>query len=191
MAQRSLAEKGLHMTKKRILCVEDDPDIAELVSLHLRDLHFHVDRADDGEAGLEQALANEYNLVILDLMLPKLDGLEVCKRIRRDREQLPILMLTAKTEEFDKVLGLELGADDYLTKPFSVRELMARVKAILRRTTSGTCANRPIGRWSACRKSSATTNSSSSPIGSSDRGPCSSGVRLMPGSIPCFGPVHR
>jgi DNA-binding response OmpR family regulator len=82
---------------------------------------------------VEKALTNEYLMIILDLMLPELDGLEVCKRIREATKSLPILMLTAKSEEFDKVLGLELGADDYITKPFSIRELMARIKALLRR----------------------------------------------------------
>lgn len=119
---------------KRILIIEDDPDIANLVGIHLRDLSFEIDLATDGDTGLRMALENPYRLVLLDLMLPGLDGLEICKRIRKQRENLPILMVTARSEEFDKVLGLELGADDYLTKPFSIRELVARVKAILRRT---------------------------------------------------------
>ncbi|MGD8395386.1 MAG: response regulator transcription factor [Candidatus Eiseniibacteriota bacterium] len=122
----------------RILIIEDDPEIADLVAIHLRDLNFELDRAADGAEGLRRAVEGDYRLVILDLMLPELDGLEVCKRLRREKEGLPILMLTARSEEFDKVLGLELGADDYLTKPFSVRELMARVKALLRR------ASRPV-----------------------------------------------
>jgi len=118
---------------KKILIIEDDPDIADLLELNLRDADYKTDLASDGRDGLEKALENEYLMVILDLMLPKLDGLEVCKRIREKKKTLPILMLTSKAEEFDKVLGLELGADDYLTKPFSLRELMARIKAILRR----------------------------------------------------------
>ena len=116
-----------------ILIIEDDPDLAGLLQIHLGDLGFHTDVARDGRSGLERALRDPYALLILDLMLPGLDGLEVCKRIRAENRALPILMLTAKSEELDKVLGLELGADDYLTKPFSVRELLARVKAILRR----------------------------------------------------------
>jgi DNA-binding response OmpR family regulator len=120
----------------RILIIEDDPEIADLVQIHLEDLHYQLDRASDGRTGLERALSGDYALVILDLMLPELDGLEVCKRLRRERDSLPILMLTARSEEFDKVLGLELGADDYLTKPFSIRELLARIKAILRRSNS-------------------------------------------------------
>jgi DNA-binding response OmpR family regulator len=118
---------------KKVLIIEDDPDIADLVEIHLKDLGFATEHANDGPDGLEKALSNEYDLVILDLMLPKLDGFEVCKKIREEKKTLPILMLTSKSEELDKVLGLELGADDYLTKPFSLRELMARVKAIIRR----------------------------------------------------------
>jgi len=121
----------------RILIVEDDPDIADLVEIHVGDLNLSLDRATDGETGLELALSREYRLVLLDLMLPKLNGLEILKRIRKERETLPVLLLTAKGEELDKVVGLELGADDYVTKPFSIRELMARVKAILRRTSGG------------------------------------------------------
>jgi DNA-binding response OmpR family regulator len=116
----------------RILIIEDDPEIADLIELHFRDHNFGLDRAADGESGLEKALANDYDAILLDLMLPGLDGVEVCKRIRQHKN-VPIIMLTARSEELDRVLGLELGADDYVTKPFSVRELIARVKAILRR----------------------------------------------------------
>lgn len=119
--------------EKKVLFIEDDPDVANLVEIHLKDLGFIPDRAVDGVDGVNKALKNEYVLVILDLMLPRLDGFEVCKRIRQEKKGLPILMLTSKSEEIDKVLGLELGADDYITKPFSLRELMARVKAIIRR----------------------------------------------------------
>lgn len=118
---------------KRILIIEDDSNIANLVTIHLRDLGFTMEHAVDGQEGLERALTSAYDLIILDLMLPKLDGFEVCKRIRSENTYTPILMLTAKSEELDKVLGLELGADDYITKPFSIRELIARVKAIFRR----------------------------------------------------------
>ncbi len=116
-----------------ILIIEDDPDLAELLRIHLADLGYATDIARDGRSGLEFALEGSYLLLILDIMLPGLDGFEVCKRIRSENRTLPILMLTAKSEELDKVLGLELGADDYLTKPFSIRELIARVKAIIRR----------------------------------------------------------
>jgi two-component system, OmpR family, alkaline phosphatase synthesis response regulator PhoP len=119
--------------QKKVLIIEDDPNIADLVEIHLNDLGFELERAEDGRTGLEMALSNNYSIVILDLMLPQLSGLEVCKEIRSVNKYLPILMLTAKSEELDKVLGLELGADDYLTKPFSIHELIARIKAILRR----------------------------------------------------------
>jgi DNA-binding response OmpR family regulator len=118
---------------RNILVVEDNRDLAELVALHLRDLAAVVDVVADGAAGLARARQGGYDLVILDLMLPGLDGLEVCRRLRAGASYLPILMLTAKSTEVDRVLGLEMGADDYLTKPFSIRELMARVKAIFRR----------------------------------------------------------
>ncbi len=116
-----------------VLIVEDDQKIAELVEIHLNDMGYELDHATDGESGLALALQHDYALIILDLMLPKLDGMEVCKQIRAEKKYTPILMLTAKSEELDKVLGLELGADDYLTKPFSIRELIARIKAIFRR----------------------------------------------------------
>ena len=119
--------------EQTILIIEDDPDIADVVEINLRDANYKIERAVDGEEGLGKALHNDYSLIILDLMLPKIDGLEVCKRLREQRKNLPILILTSKSEEMDTVLGLELGADDYLTKPFSVRELVARIKAILRR----------------------------------------------------------
>ena len=122
---------------ERALIIEDDKDIAEVVSLHLKDLGLVSDRAPDGRSGLAKALENRYAVVILDLMLPKMDGLAVCTRIREKSPGTPILMLTAKSEEVDRVVGLEIGADDYVTKPFSVRELMARVKALLRRSQQG------------------------------------------------------
>lgn len=120
--------------KKKILIVEDDVHIAELVAIHLRDLNFDIDFSHTGFDGLQKALNNPYQMIILDIMLPELDGFDICKKLRAESNNTPILMLTSKSEEIDKVLGLEMGADDYLTKPFSVRELTARVKAILRRT---------------------------------------------------------
>lgn len=117
----------------KILVIEDDRDLAQLAKLHLSDLGCAVTLVHDGVGGLEQALAAQWCLVILDLNLPGLDGLEVCRRLRSKESHVPILMLTARSTELDRVLGLELGADDYLTKPFSIRELQARVKAILRR----------------------------------------------------------
>lgn len=127
-----------------VLVIEDNQDIAELVALHLRDEGYTVSLCHDGSSGLEQAQHEDFDLLVLDLMLPGLDGLSICRSLRQREHYLPILMLTAKTSELDRVLGLELGADDYLTKPFSIRELVARVKALLRRqaalqpkTTSG------------------------------------------------------
>lgn len=119
---------------RHILVIEDDRDIARLVELHLRDLGHTVQITHDGAEGLREALSKNYDLIILDLMLPAMEGLEVCRRLRAKASYAPILMLTAKSSELDRVLGLELGADDYLTKPFSVRELLARVKALFRRT---------------------------------------------------------
>jgi two-component system, OmpR family, alkaline phosphatase synthesis response regulator PhoP len=127
-----MKETGLPALE-RALIIEDDDDIADVVSLHLKDLGLTAERAVDGRAGLQKALENRYSLVILDLMLPKMDGLAVCTRIREKYPATPILMLTAKSEEIDRILGLEIGADDYVTKPFSVRELVARIKALLRR----------------------------------------------------------
>ncbi|QPC47200.1 response regulator transcription factor [Mangrovibacillus cuniculi] len=119
---------------KRILVVDDEPSIATLLQYNLEQAGYEVFTAEDGEEGREKALSLEPDLIVLDLMLPKLDGIEVCKQLRQQKINTPILMLTAKDDEFDKVLGLELGADDYMTKPFSPREVVARVKAILRRT---------------------------------------------------------
>jgi DNA-binding response OmpR family regulator len=118
---------------KRVLVIEDDHELVELLDIHLSDLECEVDKSYDGREGLDKALSNTYDLYVLDLMLPGLDGLEICRKIRAKEINTPILMLTAKAEEIDKVLGLEMGADDYLTKPFSVREFVARVKAMFRR----------------------------------------------------------
>lgn len=118
---------------KKILIIEDNRDLARLLETHLRDLSFQVDLTFDGLAGVAKAQADVYDLIILDLMLPGLDGMEICRRLRRNPPYIPILMLTAKSSEMDRVVGLEIGADDYVTKPFSIPELLARVKAILRR----------------------------------------------------------
>ncbi len=121
------------MTKRRILIVEDEHDIAELVALHLTDLCDETVIASDGYEGMRHAKSDHWDLIILDLRLPGPDGLEICRTVRRERPYQPILMLTSKSSELDRVLGLETGADDYLTKPFSVLELVARVRAIFRR----------------------------------------------------------
>lgn len=132
--QNKLARRGIvTMKKRRILLVEDEQDIAELVSLHLRDVCDEFVVAVDGYEGMRLATSETWSLVILDLCLPGPDGLEICRAIRRDGAYQPILMLTSKSAELDRVLGLETGADDYLTKPFSVLELVARVRAIFRR----------------------------------------------------------
>jgi DNA-binding response OmpR family regulator len=118
----------------RLLVVEDDPAILTgLVDLLERE-RFEVLTARDGASGLKRGLKEEVDLIVLDVLLPKLDGFEVCRRLRADNVTIPILMLTAKTQEADKVMGLERGADDYVTKPFGVAELVARVKALLRRS---------------------------------------------------------
>ncbi|MFN0035709.1 MAG: response regulator transcription factor [Saprospiraceae bacterium] len=117
-----------------ILVVEDDPNIAELIAIHLRDLPAQVTAMHQGWQGLDEALSGKYDFLVLDLMLPGLSGLEICRQLRQRKLYLPVLMLTAKSEEQDKIAGLEMGADDYLTKPFSPGELLARVKTILRRT---------------------------------------------------------
>ena len=116
----------------RILVVDDEPQIVDLLRSYLRREGFDVDEAGDGEAALAACARRRPDLVVLDLMLPKVDGREVCRRIR-ETSQTPIIMLTARDEETDKLLGLELGADDYITKPFSPREVVARVRAVLRR----------------------------------------------------------
>ena len=122
------------MTSRKVLLIEDDRDIAELLRLHLQDLGCLVEPVDDGTTGLSAALeCGPWSLVVLDLQLPHVDGLEICRQIRAAAAYTPILMLTARAGESDRVLGLETGADDYLTKPFSVVEFAARVKAILRR----------------------------------------------------------
>ena len=118
---------------RRILVVDDEVDIARLVELHLADAGHRVTLAHDGKTGLDLATSGGFDLVVLDLKLPVVDGLEICRRIRAGTRYVPILMVTARSAELDRILGLEMGADDYLTKPFNVRELVARVKAIFRR----------------------------------------------------------
>lgn len=119
---------------EKILVVEDEKNIRELIKFNLENAGFEVLTADDGREALDQ-LSDEIDLVVLDLMLPQIDGMEVCRRMRGSEElrQIPIIMLTAKGEEVERILGLEMGADDYMTKPFSPRELIARIKAIFRR----------------------------------------------------------
>lgn len=123
---------------KQILIVEDEPDMQSGIKDNLEFEGYEVDTASDGKEGLVKILSNNYDLVLLDVMLPLMSGFDVCKKVRHDNNDTPIIFLTAKGEEIDKVIGLESGGDDYLTKPFSLRELLARVKAVLRRTEKNT-----------------------------------------------------
>ncbi|WP_349408117.1 response regulator transcription factor [Pseudalkalibacillus sp. SCS-8] len=129
------------MNEKKILVIEDEESINTLLQFNLEQAGFEVVTAMDGVTGLKLAKEENPDLIVLDLMLPEMDGLDVCKNLRQSQQLIPILMLTAKDDEFDKVLGLELGADDYMTKPFSPREVVARVKAILRRSQYNASAN--------------------------------------------------
>jgi DNA-binding response OmpR family regulator len=128
------------MTK--ILIVEDEPAMRMGLKDNLEFEGYEVDLAEDGHAGLEKITANKYNLILLDVMMPKMSGLDVCRTIRKNGINTPVILLTAKGEEIDKILGLELGADDYVTKPFSLRELLARIKAILRRGEDSATENK-------------------------------------------------
>lgn len=128
---KSMTDNPKHNT---VLIIEDDREIASIVATNIEDIGLETEHVSDGKTGLNRALNGGYALVILDLMLPQMDGISVCTRIREKDPQTPIMMLTAKADEIDRVLGLELGADDYMTKPFSVRELTARVRALLRRS---------------------------------------------------------
>ncbi len=119
---------------KKLLVVDDEPSILTLLKFNLEQSGFEVLTAENGNDALEIAVNEDLTLIVLDLMLPGMGGMDVCKTLRQEKINTPILMLTAKDDEFDKILGLELGADDYMTKPFSPREVVARVKAILRRT---------------------------------------------------------
>ena len=121
---------------EHILIVDDEPSILTLLAYNLQQAGYQVDQADDGLLAYEMIEQNKYDFIILDVMLPGMDGMDICRKVRKKGSQVPILMLTAKDEEYDKVVGLELGADDYMTKPFSPREVLARIKAILRRTGS-------------------------------------------------------
>ncbi len=118
---------------QRLLVVDDEESILTLLQFNLEQAGYDVETAMDGKSAFNKAKEGNFDLIILDLMIPELDGLEVCKQLRQNKVSTPILMLTAKDDEFDKVLGLELGADDYMTKPFSPREVVARIRAILRR----------------------------------------------------------
>lgn len=138
--------------QRRVLLVEDDNEIGRLVSMELRDLDCRVDWVPDGVTGLKHFKQEPFDLIILDLMLPGMDGFEVCRRVREYNRFTPILMLTAKAEKRDIILGLELGADDYVTKPFCTPELVARINAIFRRSEAGReDATGQVASWPLCR----------------------------------------
>ena len=118
---------------KEVLIIEDDGDIADLVAIHLRDMDCNVHKTANGRAGYEKAKEKPYDLIVLDIMLPEMDGLEICSRLRREKNTSPIVMLTSKSEEMDKIIGLEYGADMYATKPFNIIEFKAMLKALFRR----------------------------------------------------------
>ena len=130
------ASKDASVSKTRILIVEDEPAMVAGLRDNFEYEGYEVISANDGVEGLEKAINDQPDLVVLDVMMPRMSGLDVCKQLKSKRPSVPIIMLTARGQEIDKVVGLELGADDYVTKPFSVRELMARVKAVLRRASS-------------------------------------------------------
>lgn len=134
MTRLHLSEDVSGSAPPRVLIVEDCPDLANVLPLHFSDAGYEVELASNGRSGLQLAKTGRYRLVVLDLGLPEMDGLEICRNLRQAALGTSILMLTARSSEVDRVLGLEMGADDYLTKPFSIRELLARVKAIMRRT---------------------------------------------------------
>src|SRR5450631_2163133 len=128
--------KGERMSAAKILIVEDEPNMVAGLRDNFEYEGFQVLTALDGVEGLEKALKDSPDLVVLDVMMPRMSGLDVCKQLKAKRPSIPVIMLTARGQEVDKVVGLELGADDYVTKPFSIRELLARVKAVLRRAKS-------------------------------------------------------
>src|SRR5690242_7488419 len=128
---------------ERILVIEDDPRLAEMVSEYLGEAGFRVSIAAGGRAGLERLAREPFDALVLDLMLPDMDGLEVCRELRA-KSDTPVLMLTARGDATDRIVGLEIGADDYLPKPFQPRELLARLRAILRRRTAGSGGDRPL-----------------------------------------------
>ena len=134
----------------RILLVEDEPDIALGLQEDLEQQGYQVEVAADGESALRRAIAESWDLILLDVMLPKIDGFEVCRELRRLGVRTPIIILTAKVQEAEKVLGLELGADDYVTKPFSLRELRSRINAVLRRTTEPAQGSGGVHRFGDC-----------------------------------------
>lgn len=131
---------------RKVLIVDDEQSIVTLLTFNLEKEGYHVQTALDGLEGYKLALVNEYDFILLDLMMPSMDGMEVCKKLRQEKIDTPIMILTAKDDELDKIIGLELGADDYMTKPFSPREVLARMKAIMRRIQPSSVPNEKIGK---------------------------------------------
>ncbi len=144
MLSTTASDVGTSATTRRVLVVEDDRDIADLVALHLGELPAEVTLAHDGTHGLALALGSTWDALVLDIRLPGMNGLDLCREVRAQVPHVPILMLTARGGELDRVLGLELGADDYLVKPFSVLELCARVRALWRRSSAAAGASAAI-----------------------------------------------
>ena len=135
-------EHIMNLNDKKFLLIEDDENIFELIKAMLETYNTEITFRTDGKSGYQEALSGDYDLLLLDIMLPKMDGWEICKQLKENDINTPIIMLTAKVEETDKVLGLEMGADDYVTKPFSPRELRARIKAVLRRFENSNQTNK-------------------------------------------------
>jgi DNA-binding response OmpR family regulator len=150
---------------RRILLVEDEPSLVLTVSDRLLSEGYQVETAGDGDTALSRALAEAFDLVILDVMLPGRDGFEVCRELRSRGSQVPVLMLTARSQVIDRVVGLKLGADDYLTKPFEMIELLARVEALLRRSSTPAASGLRLGRTpsATCASISAAPRSSAGP----------------------------
>lgn len=160
---------GMELTNHKILIVDDEPSIVEVLSLYLLREGFEVQQAVNGDDALEKIRLMPPSLVVLDLMLPGIDGLEIMRRLRREGNQIPVIMLTARSQEIDRIYGLELGADDYVTKPFSPIELVARVKAVMRRTypkdsTNDTPEKSIIGEGLVINPVSRTVHLSGNPI---------------------------
>jgi two-component system alkaline phosphatase synthesis response regulator PhoP len=137
LAKKKIVVKKITMSKEKILLIDDEMNILDLARMYLEREGFLVSWATDGLDALDMIKQSHPDLVVLDLMLPGMDGLEICRKLRSEGDQVPIIVLTARDEDVDKILGLELGADDYMTKPFNPRELTARVKAILKRVEQG------------------------------------------------------
>jgi DNA-binding response OmpR family regulator len=139
-----MTQNAAILNDQRILIIEDDQDIAQLLLLHLSDIYRTVKAVHNGYDGFEAGLKESWDIILLDIRLPNMDGLEICKQLRINKVLTPILMLTSKSSELDQVLGFEIGADDYVTKPFRLLELSARIKALLRRNSINNLVDKPV-----------------------------------------------